>query len=192
MSRDRTYQFFKYSVELLKQQGLCDTRGKKLTGKLQGELCVADNYKVLASSNDYGNFVFEIWHRKDLKPKLKGIELVNSLLANAKTGKPKNSITKLSPNIEKWKKMKITSKAEYSTHQDNQIAHKFYKGDSRLNALVDKYPTIETKGIHFYLSRNSIESEFYVRITITNSYRDYIYRGKKRQGMDTAAEMTIK
>ena len=167
-----------------------------MTGKLQalnqGELRLSGDYKILASSSDYGNFVFEIWHRKEIKPKKKGIELLKSLLASAKVDKLKTSTKGLSLNDEKWKKMTITTKAEYTIHQDNQIARKFYKGDARLNELIDKYPTIETKGIHFYLSRKSVEFDFYVKITVTNSYRDYIYRGKKRQGLDTTAIMTIK
>merc|ERR1711933_162645 len=81
----------------------------------------------------------------------------------------------------KWKKLEITTKAKFSTGYNpwdqtrNPITVQ-NSGDTRLDKLIEVYPTIETKGIHFCLSSKSEDHDFYVKITRVKKNKEEVHR----------------
>ena len=83
---------------------------------------------------------------------------------------------------EKWKKLEISTKAKFSTDfnpwdqtRNPIVVHN--SGDTRLDNLIEKYPTIETKGIHFHLSPKSVYHDFYVKVTRIKKDKEEVHRG---------------
>ena len=83
---------------------------------------------------------------------------------------------------EKWKKLEISTKAKFSTDfnpwdqtRNPIVVHN--SGDTRLDNLIEMYPTIETKGIHFCLSPKSVDHDFYVKITRIKKDKEKVHRG---------------
>ena len=175
LSRDDwACQTFNRKLSELKRRKLCDESGKKFIGNLRllneildgRVLWLNEDFKLIANRTDYDNFTFEIWHLKATKPAKKELALLENLLTNAREAKPIKKSKELAEEKTKWKKMALSSGPATYYHNEGYKCH-------QLRDLSLKYPRIETTGMQFYLSRKSIDHDFYVKVTFEEARRSF-------------------
>ena len=166
-------QAFNCKLSELRRRKLCDESGKKFIGNLRllNKILLDDEvlwlnevYKLQVYRADYDNFTFEIWHLKSTKPASKGLALLESLLTNAREAKLLKKSKERKEEKTVWNKM-VLSSGDVSFYLNEGFKCR------QLRDLSLKYLRIETTGMYFYLSRKSIDYDFYVKVTFKETSR---------------------